>query len=157
MTQPSEKAFRKACEEAGVRLCEVGPFAPNHALRRAVHALARRIDAEAVPVAAPALMDLATASLIEARNALKQHWIDWDGEPEDGWALRLAWAKCDQTISILAENSFDEVQSTAAPQPKAAQKWQHVAYFDEGQFHWMSGIRPRDCELYAAPPKEPMT
>lgn len=26
---------------------------------------------------------------------------------------------------------------------------QHVAYFDEGQFHWMSGIAPRDCELYA--------
>jgi hypothetical protein len=37
------------------------------------------------------------------------------------------------------------------------QKWQHVAYFDEGQFHWMSGIRPRDCELYAHLPKEPNT
>jgi hypothetical protein len=28
-------------------------------------------------------------------------------------------------------------------------KMQHVAYFDEGAFHWMSGIAPRDCELYA--------
>lgn len=26
---------------------------------------------------------------------------------------------------------------------------QHVAYFDEGEFQWMSGIAPRDCELYA--------
>ena len=26
---------------------------------------------------------------------------------------------------------------------------QHVAYFDEGEFHWMSGIKPRDCELFA--------
>ena len=27
---------------------------------------------------------------------------------------------------------------------------QHVAYYDEGAFHWMSGIAPRDCELFAA-------
>lgn len=27
---------------------------------------------------------------------------------------------------------------------------QPVAYFDEGQFYWMSGIAPRDCELFAA-------
>lgn len=26
---------------------------------------------------------------------------------------------------------------------------QHVAYVDEGKFEWMSGIKPRDCELYA--------
>lgn len=69
---------------------------------------ARPVQSDLVE-ASPALLDLATASLIEARNALKQHWLDWDGEPEDGWALRLAWAKCDQTLSILAENSFDEV------------------------------------------------
>lgn len=29
--------------------------------------------------------------------------------------------------------------------------FQHVAYFDDGKFEWMSGIRPRDCELYAHP------
>lgn len=34
--------------------------------------------------------------------------------------------------------------------PSAAAKMQHVAYYDEGQFHWMSGIAPRDCELFAA-------
>lgn len=28
-------------------------------------------------------------------------------------------------------------------------KPQHVAYYDDGQFHWMSGIAPRNCELYA--------
>jgi len=26
---------------------------------------------------------------------------------------------------------------------------QHVAYVDEGEFNWMAGIAPRDCELYA--------
>lgn len=26
---------------------------------------------------------------------------------------------------------------------------QHAAYFDEGEFHWMSGIAPRDCELFS--------
>lgn len=36
----------------------------------------------------------------------------------------------------------------SAPDPR---KLQHVAYFDEGAFHWMSGIAPRDCELYAGP------
>lgn len=30
-----------------------------------------------------------------------------------------------------------------------ASQLQHVAYFDEGEFHWMTGIAPRDCELYA--------
>lgn len=30
---------------------------------------------------------------------------------------------------------------------------QHVAYFDEGAFQWMSGIKPRDCELYAVWPR----
>ena len=35
----------------------------------------------------------------------------------------------------------------------SATDMQHVAYFDEGEFHWMSGIAPRDCELYAEPAK----
>lgn len=30
---------------------------------------------------------------------------------------------------------------------------QHVAYFDDGQFHWMSGVAPRNCELYTAWPR----
>lgn len=42
---------------------------------------------------------------------------------------------------------FREVMKRQAPQ-----SMQHVAYFDEGSFHWMSGIAPRDCELYAARP-----
>ena len=29
--------------------------------------------------------------------------------------------------------------------------WQHVAYSFDGEFHWMSGIAPRDCELFAKP------
>jgi len=29
----------------------------------------------------------------------------------------------------------------------------HVAYFDEGEFHWLSGHAPRDCELFAAIPE----
>lgn len=33
---------------------------------------------------------------------------------------------------------------------QAPVKMQHVAYYDEGAFHWMSGIAPRDCELFTA-------
>lgn len=29
-----------------------------------------------------------------------------------------------------------------------AEGWQHVAYYDDGEFHWMSGHSPRNCELY---------
>jgi len=43
----------------------------------------------------------------------------------------------------------------AMPTPSDQEKLQHVAYFDEGQFHWMSGIAPRDCELYAKFPDRP--
>ena len=41
----------------------------------------------------------------------------------------------------------DDVRETGADLLK--QGWQHVAYFDEGEFHWMSGHKPRNCELYA--------
>lgn len=37
----------------------------------------------------------------------------------------------------------------AKPVEAPAETLQHVAYFDEGEFHWMSGVAPRDCELYA--------
>jgi len=89
--------------------------------------------AQNVPVASPALMDLATASLFEARNALKQHWMDWDGEPEDGWALRLAWAKCDQTLSILAENSFDEVSPAIVTDTPSESEESYRIGLDEGR------------------------
>lgn len=41
----------------------------------------------------------------------------------------------------------------AGREARRAESWQqHVAYFDEGEFHWLSGIAPRNCELYTAPP-----
>lgn len=43
---------------------------------------------------------------------------------------------------------LDEEQASL----KAEVAWQHVAYFDEGEFYWMSGIKPRNCELYTHPP-----
>lgn len=53
MTQPSEEAIRKACEEAGISV-EMLQGYPEHGLTRALaNALARRIETEreAVPVA----------------------------------------------------------------------------------------------------------
>tara|TARA_Y100001933_G_scaffold90783_2_gene91768 strand:- start:1003 stop:1350 length:348 start_codon:yes stop_codon:yes gene_type:complete len=40
----------------------------------------------------------------------------------------------------------EKVRETSAS--LLAEGWRHVAYYDEGQFHWVSGIAPRDCELY---------
>lgn len=37
----------------------------------------------------------------------------------------------------------------ARVKPAAEPAMQHVGYFDDGEFHWMSGIKPRSCELYA--------
>ncbi|MBB4797965.1 hypothetical protein HNP32_001689 [Brevundimonas bullata] len=38
-------------------------------------------------------------ALREARDALHQHYVDWDGEPEDAVSLQLARAKCDAAIA----------------------------------------------------------
>jgi len=45
--------------------------------------------------AAPELLK----ALREAREALHQHYVDWDGEPEDAVPLQLARAKCDDAIT----------------------------------------------------------
>ena len=45
------------------------------------------------------------------------------------------------------DTAHDDVSETGADLLK--QGWQHVAYYDAGKFHWMSGHAPRDCELYA--------
>ena len=63
MTQPSEEAIRKACEEAGIvpTWADLSQQLPDAVIPRLLTALARRIEAEAVPV------DRATAA--EAREA----------------------------------------------------------------------------------------
>lgn len=53
------------------------------------------------------------------------------------------------------------MQNEKVPETSAsllAEGWRHVAYHDEGQFHWVSGIAPRDCELYQRvdPPATPL-
>jgi hypothetical protein len=38
------------------------------------------------------------AALREARDALHQHYVNWDGEPEDAFQLQLARAKCNAAL-----------------------------------------------------------
>jgi hypothetical protein len=38
-------------------------------------------------------------ALVDARAALHQHYVDWDGEPEDAVPLQLARAKIDATLN----------------------------------------------------------
>lgn len=44
---------------------------------------------------------MATDALISAREALHQHYVDWDGEPEDAVPLQEARAECDRVLDIL--------------------------------------------------------
>ena len=55
-----------------------------------------------------ARLKLATSSLAEARETLMHHYTAWDGEPEDGWELRIAVAKCDQALAVLSEAQENE-------------------------------------------------
>lgn len=56
------------------------------------------------------------------------------------------------SASWAAERAYQIADAMLAERNKAKPEkaMQHVAYYDEGQFHWMSGIAPRDCELFAA-------
>lgn len=52
----------------------------------------------------------------------------------------------------LAADCYDAADAMLAARnrvPAAQPAMQHVAYYDEGEFHWMSGVAPRDCELFA--------
>jgi len=51
MTTPTEQSIRKACEEAGVPYLSFLSYRPGDYLKNAIVELARRIEAEAVPVA----------------------------------------------------------------------------------------------------------
>jgi hypothetical protein len=59
--------------------------------------------ARAVPkdllVKAASLLLAMKEALVEARAALHQHYVDWDGEPEDAVSLQLARAKIDATLN----------------------------------------------------------
>lgn len=52
---------------------------------------------------------MATNALIAAREALHQHYVDWDGEPEDALPLQEARAECDRVLdALLSSNTGDQ-------------------------------------------------
>ena len=48
-----------------------------------------------------ARLDRAIEALEKARAALHQHYVDWDGEPEDAVPLQLARSECDQALASI--------------------------------------------------------
>ncbi|MBU2233141.1 MAG: Lar family restriction alleviation protein [Alphaproteobacteria bacterium] len=48
---------------------------------------------------------MATDALISAREALHQHYVDWDGEPEDAVPLQEARAECDRVLAALQQET----------------------------------------------------
>ena len=98
-----------------------------------------------------------------------------DGRPSDGYGMTLRDWFAGQALTSIADRPLSHGMSQLAPnspmhpdkaaaaayryadamlversKAKPEKAMQHVAYYDEGQFHWMSGIAPRDCELFAA-------
>jgi len=56
----------------------------------------QRLQANAQLIAtAPDMLE----ALIEVRAVLHQHYVDWDGEPEDAVPLQTARAQCDAVIA----------------------------------------------------------
>lgn len=64
--------------------------------------------------AAPSIL----AALEEARAALHQHYVDWDGEPEDAIPLLLARDKCDDAIALAEPPAL---KSDELPNPDAGE------------------------------------
>jgi len=53
------------------------------------------------PVVSEVTVAFCMAALTEARAALHQHYVDWDGEPEDAIPLQEARAQCDAALAHL--------------------------------------------------------
>lgn len=51
----------------------------------------------------------------------------------------------------LTQGAWFGWKAAIAAQQAKPIKLQHLAVCDEGVLRWMSGITPRDCELYAMP------
>ncbi|MBO9580344.1 MAG: hypothetical protein J7498_05585 [Sphingobium sp.] len=47
-------------------------------------------------------IEVLVEALAEAREALHQHYVDWDGEPEDAVPLQLARSKCDAALATFS-------------------------------------------------------
>lgn len=57
------------------------------------------------------------------------------------------------TADMLARDAYtiaDAMLAARETAPAVETQMQHVGYYDEDGFDWMTGIRPRNCELYAA-------
>jgi len=64
---------------------------------------------------------------------------------------RSVWCVTDRCLRMPPrETDVEAIAAWNTRHNSHGSDMQHVAYFDEGEFHWMSGIAPRDCELFAA-------
>ena len=59
-----------------------------------------------------------------------------------------------QPMAYGAYALADAMLAARGTAPAAELQMQHVGYYDEDGFDWMTGIKPRHCELYAARTQE---
>lgn len=81
---------------------------------------------------------IAREALIERITAYLTNGGLFNPEFANHNAVNELLIECREALALLNEDRGEAAQ--------------HVAYFDDGQFHWMSGIAPRNCELYASLP-----
>lgn len=82
----------------------------------------------------------------------------------DWWVMKETERRILSALDIhpRATNTVDahetaNVRDKPEGQQEPVATGQHVAYFDDGQFHWMSGIAPRNCELFTHPSEQAVT
>ncbi|MGK2908784.1 MAG: hypothetical protein ACSLE1_03145 [Sphingobium sp.] len=89
---------RRVTSTTGIVICNAVIRNSGSAKNGHKHSAKDVLEAEAnarLIAVAPALLE----ALQEARAALHQHYVDWDGEPEDAVPLQLARSRCDAAIS----------------------------------------------------------
>lgn len=70
-------------------------------IRKLILSLLRPAAPDAGGIATQAKIDIARDALTTARQALHQHFVDWDGEPEDALLLQEARSECDLALAAL--------------------------------------------------------
>lgn len=104
---------------------------------------AKKIDVNALTAQCLALPQADREALIEALQKPVRDWAD------DVW--KDACASANEARAISQDKAAAAViRSMCRPKEDGrSEEFEHVAYYDDCEFHWMSGIVARDCELFA--------
>ena len=70
-------------------------------------------------------------------------------KPQRDWAGLVVAEIADILINVSSGKATGQAEEYLRSMCRPREELQHVAYYNDGEFYWMSGIAPRDCELFA--------